>query len=139
MTVIVDASALLSLGLDELSANVVEHQFNGWIGRGELICAPTLAIYEMFSGITRRAAADRTTLDRMPGIVEVVLRLPIDYVPPEPDQLRTVEIAVRLQRSSAYDAAYISLAERLGAELWTLDGPLYRNASSFGYPVRLFA
>lgn len=45
--------------------------------------------------------------------------------------------ALRLQRSSAYDAAYIGLAEQLGADLWTLDGPLARNATGVGYPVRL--
>ena len=43
-----------------------------------------------------------------------------------------------IQRSSAYDAAYLALASELEAELWTLDGPLYRNAASVGFPVRLF-
>ncbi len=38
---------------------------------------------------------------------------------------------------SAYDAAYIALATELGADLWTLDGPLARNAVSAGLPVRL--
>ncbi|MDY7015890.1 MAG: type II toxin-antitoxin system VapC family toxin [Cyanobacteriota bacterium] len=42
----------------------------------------------------------------------------------------------RLSRS-AYDAAYIALAESLNAELWTLDSPLYRNATGLGFPVRL--
>ncbi len=39
-----------------------------------------------------------------------------------------VEIAVELGRHSAYDAAYLALGERLGVDVWTLDGPLLRNA-----------
>ena len=48
-----------------------------------------------------------------------------------------VEIALGLRRQSAYDAAYIALAENLDAPLWTLDGPLYRNAVDRGFPVYL--
>jgi predicted nucleic acid-binding protein len=38
---------------------------------------------------------------------------------------------------NAYDAAYIALAQELGAELWTLDGPLARNPGTVDLPVRL--
>ena len=41
------------------------------------------------------------------------------------------------RRNSAYDTAYLALAETLGAELWTLDGLLYRNAAGLGFAVRL--
>lgn len=50
---------------------------------------------------------------------------------------RTIEIARQLERSSAYDASYMALAEELEAELWTLDGPLARNATSRGFEIRL--
>ncbi|MFN6517517.1 MAG: hypothetical protein RMY29_023960 [Nostoc sp. CreGUA01] len=42
-----------------------------------------------------------------------------------------------MERQSAYDAAYLALAESLNAELWTLDGLLYRNAISYAFSVRL--
>ena|ERR1700689_1500201 len=48
-----------------------------------------------------------------------------------------VQVALALKRRSAYDAAYLNLAGDLGAELWTLDGPLARNASAHGYPIHL--
>jgi predicted nucleic acid-binding protein len=139
MTVVVDASALLALGLDEPAARVVERQFGEWIATGEPIVAPVLAVYEVFSGITRRAVTDSLTLERTPSILDVILGLPIRYDAPVLSRHETVSIAVRLERSSAYDAAYIALAESLRAELWTLDGPLSRNARSIGYHVRLFS
>ncbi|MGA9314101.1 MAG: hypothetical protein WBV77_05665 [Solirubrobacteraceae bacterium] len=46
-------------------------------------------------------------------------------------------IALTLQRHSAYDAAYLALAQDLDAELWTLDGPLARNATSHCNPIHL--
>lgn len=46
-------------------------------------------------------------------------------------------MAQRLERRSAYDAAYLVLADRLGVDLWTLDGPLARNAASRGLSVHL--
>ena len=52
---------------------------------------------------------------------------------------RMVEIALSLGRQSAYDAAYLALAEALEAELWTLDGPLYRNAVNRGFRVQLLS
>ncbi|MEL7038073.1 MAG: type II toxin-antitoxin system VapC family toxin [Cyanobacteria bacterium J06592_8] len=52
-------------------------------------------------------------------------------------EVRTVEIALSLNRQSAYDAAYIALAETLNAQLWTLDIRLYRNAVGRGLNVNL--
>ncbi|HEY2702122.1 MAG TPA: nucleic acid-binding protein, partial [Candidatus Dormibacteraeota bacterium] len=45
--------------------------------------------------------------------------------------------ALQLRRRSAYDAAYLALAEDLGAELWTFDAALVRNAGARGHPVYL--
>jgi predicted nucleic acid-binding protein len=51
--------------------------------------------------------------------------------------IEAMQTARRLGHPSAYDAAYLALAERLGAELWTLDGPLARNARASGFAVKL--
>jgi predicted nucleic acid-binding protein len=51
----------------------------------------------------------------------------------------TIELAGRLARHSGYDAAYVALAQSLGADLWTLDGPLARNAGGLGLPVKLIS
>jgi predicted nucleic acid-binding protein len=68
--------------------------------------------------------------------LRTIAALPIAYHPLD-HAARVVSIALRLRRHSAYDAAYLALAERLGAELWTFDGPLFRNAVGLGFPVQL--
>jgi predicted nucleic acid-binding protein len=53
------------------------------------------------------------------------------------DGAAVIGVAIELERRSAFDAAYVALARELDAELWTLDGPLARNAASRGMPVNL--
>lgn len=48
-----------------------------------------------------------------------------------------IDVARRLERTSAYDAAYIVLAQRLGTHVWTLDRRLAHNARTRNLPVRL--
>lgn len=60
--------------------------------------------------------------------------MPIVY-DPLLDGSSAVRVALALERRSVYDAAYLALAQSLDAELWTLDGPLARNAKSHGYPI----
>ena len=50
-----------------------------------------------------------------------------------------VSLARRLERHSAYDAAYLSLAKELDGACWTLDGHLIRNAARLDLPVQLAA
>jgi predicted nucleic acid-binding protein len=76
--------------------------------------------------------SDRAS-DDMWNLVDV---LDLTFHPPS-SGAALVGIALRLGRRSAYDAAYIDLALRLPAELWTLDGNLARNAASVGFPVKL--
>ncbi len=40
-------------------------------------------------------------------------------------------------RAQPHIELVLALAESLNAELWTLDGLLYRNAISYGFSVRL--
>jgi predicted nucleic acid-binding protein len=72
----------------------------------------------------------------LPDAWAIADQIPIHLEPPS-SGLEIIQTALRLRRSSAYDAAYIVLARNLGASLWTLDGPLARNAASLDLPVRL--
>ena len=48
-----------------------------------------------------------------------------------------VALACRLERHSAYDTAYLTLAQELDGTCWTLDGRLVRNAARLELPVQL--
>ena len=67
------------------------------------------------------------------------MAVPVTYHPLRADREQAVQIALGLARKSAYDVAYLALARRLGAPLWTFDGPLARHARERGYPVHLIA
>jgi predicted nucleic acid-binding protein len=56
---------------------------------------------------------------------------------PLADGIEAISLAISLERRSAFDAAYVALALEIDAELWTLDGPLARNAASRRFPVSL--
>lgn len=136
MAVVVDANLLVVLALDRAKAGAVEERLGAWRAAGESLHAPSLRRYEIASALAR--AVDTGQLAE--SEVELAWRATA-AVPIRLHELETgtavVEVARRVGRRSAYDAAYIVLAQALGAELWTLDGPLARNAGGLGLPVRL--
>lgn len=103
---------------------------------GEALHAPRLLRYEVANALTRKIVAGQIdTADAARGWRRIAA-MPI-VLHELDDGPAAMEIALRLGRQSAYDAAYVALAQELDAELLTLDGPLARNAASVELPVRL--
>lgn len=123
----IDASVLLALVLREPHAEAVSELLDRWDAEGVQLHAPLLTQYEVASALTRRRVRDGLSAEDASEALAIIdaLDLTFDLTP---NNVRAVEIAVELERHSAYDAAYLALAERLDAEVWTLDGPLARNA-----------
>ncbi len=95
-----------------------------------------LARYEIASALTRAVAAGQLSSDQVTGAWQQIASVPLVWHELS-DGPAVIAMAAQLQRRSAYDAAYLVLAEQLGGELWTLDGPLARNAGARGLPVKL--
>ncbi|HEX8688721.1 MAG TPA: type II toxin-antitoxin system VapC family toxin [Solirubrobacterales bacterium] len=133
--VVIDASVLLALVLREPHAEAVTKLLDRWDAEGVELHAPLLTQYEVASALTRRRVQDGLSAEDASEALAIIDALGVTF-DLAPDNARAVEIAVELKRHSAYDAAYLALAEQLDAEVWTLDGPLARNAGT-RFPVSL--
>lgn len=137
MASVVDANLLVVLASGDPRATAAEALINRWIENGEPVHAPALLSYEVANGLTRLVVAGRLPADRLAEAWQKAMSLPMIFHPQESGEDEVAALAVRLGRQSAYDAAYLVLAQQLGAELWTLDGPLARNARGLGCTVHL--
>lgn len=135
--VIVDASVLVTLVADDPRAPAAAALIDGWLVAGDTLHAPSIAPYEVASAITRMVGVGVFPADRVEEAWEGLMVLPVSYHRLESNGGRVVEIALQLRRRSAYDAAYLAMAEDLNAELWTFDAALVRNAGAHGHHVHL--
>jgi predicted nucleic acid-binding protein len=136
MDVIIDANLLIGLVTQHPNRLAIYQQFNLWADQGTMLHAPDLAYSEVMNALTRMITAGLFSRERVQSVCEELTQLPIQYHTVGFD-LEVIEIALKLGRKSAYDAVYLVLGQRLGADLWTMDSPLYRNAIGHGYPVHL--
>lgn len=137
MSIVVDASVLVVLVSGDPRREIAQTRLREWIAADEDIHAPALLTYEVANGLTRLVAGGVFPSKRTSQAWQTLLSLPITYHPLVVGGDRVVEVALEMRRQSAYDAAYIVLTEQLGAELWTFDGPLAKNAAGLGFPVQL--
>jgi predicted nucleic acid-binding protein len=137
VAVVVDANLLVVMVSGDLRGPAVSEHVESWITAGEEMHAPELLPYEVASALTRLVATSAMSSRQVRLAWNALSELPVVQHPLADDVPRVVDIALRLKRQSAYDAAYIALAEDLRAVLWTLDGPLAQNAKAAGFAVRL--
>jgi predicted nucleic acid-binding protein len=136
MAVVVDANLVVVLNAPDPRRPAVRDLFDRWREADETLHAPDLILYEVANALTGLLVAGKLSEAMTQEAWRSVTTLPIT-LSPLADGPKVIELAVKLRRRSAYDAAYIALAVELGTQVWTLDGPLARNASATGLPVRL--
>jgi predicted nucleic acid-binding protein len=136
MSIILDANLLVALISGDPRGDQVSQTLLNWIDQGVDLHAPELAKYEVANALTRLIVGDAFPANHAEEAWNNLLILPITYHALA-NAPRVIEISLELNRQSAYDAAYLALAETLNAGLYTLDGPLYRNAAAQGFNIQL--
>lgn len=136
MTVVLDSNVVTALVLDDHRAKAIEPKMREWKDMGEALHAPALFRYEVANALVRNIVAGQIESADAKAAWQRVMAMPMTFHGLE-DATAVIAVAEKLKRESAYDAAYIALAQELKADLWTIDGPLYRNATGVDLPVRL--
>lgn len=114
---VVDASAAYDalVGRDPLDEITVR------LAQGAELVAPYLIDIEVVNALRKSVLAGRLTADRASDARDDLLNLSLDRFPHEPFIDRIWELRDQL---SAYDAAYLALAEAIGIPLITCDAAL---------------
>ncbi len=118
--IVVDASVLANaLADDQLDGRVARGRL---VGRGDLV-APDLVDVETVSVLRQRWLAGDLTARRFSAAVDDLGVLELTRFPTMPLMRRAYELRANV---TAYDAAYVALAQQLGCALVTGDARLAR-------------
>ena len=114
MTIVVDSSAVVAALVDDGPDGT-------WARdglRGDVLTAPAHLYVEVSNVLRRAVLAGRLGRDAAALAHRDLVQLPVTTFPFEPLGDRVWEPHPTV---TAYDAAFVALAEELGAPLWTLD------------------
>lgn len=125
--VCLDASFLVRLLLDEEAAQA-DALWEAWHQDGRRLAAPALLYHEVTNALHRYVAHGDLSPADAEALLDIALRLDIELFVDAELHRRALQLASDLSLPAAYNAHYLALAERLGAELWTADARLVRAA-----------
>lgn len=129
-SVVVDASVAIKWVLYEPGSDEALWHLHEWVRTGVSLAAPPLLRYEAVNILHQRVRRGSITSDRALASLNALLDLPVVY--PAESDLRAVQSltwAHEFGLPATYDAAYLALADALGAVLWTADRRLADRAS----------
>lgn len=117
---------MVALLLEETHSKTVRERMNQWIEDGVLLHTPLLAQYEIATALTRKLSKKSLSKEAADEALKILDELEVIFHI-APNNARAIELALEMNRRRASDAAYLALAEELGAVVWTLDKKLGRH------------
>lgn len=126
----VDANVVLRFVLSEVYAERIAELWATWRSNRRPVAAPTLFHYEICSVLHRYCLAGKIAAAKASETLEAVYGLGITLHGDANLHRHALLLAGRFALPAAYDAHYVALAERLGAELWTADRRLAQAVSA---------
>ena len=124
---IVDASVVLSAFFPDESQAQAQAVLREHVAGRLHLKAPALLPYELSNAVWQAERRGRITRAQADEILQALVGLDIEIVPQEWGEM--LPLARRFERS-AYDAAYLALAEKTGEPLVTGDERLYNAVHS---------
>lgn len=99
-----------------------------WHEAKSAIVSPTLLPYELANALRRYVVRGDLVASEAVELLDSCLGLGIQLIGDRDLHRSALRIAEELALAATYDAHYLALADRLGAELWTADDRLIRAA-----------
>ena len=96
---------------------------------------PVLWFYEVGNGLLMAYRRKRIVQDQIDGFLTRLKNLPIQAAPQAPIDVLDLPALAQTHSLTNYDAAYLSLALRLGLPLATTDAALRRAATAAAVPI----
>lgn len=136
MSIVVDSGVALKWMIAEIYTIEARALRDDCLRRRIPMIAPMLLGYEIGS-ILRRKVRDSEITDAaaklaLYDILRIVMLVQFDRQMTE----RAMDIAAITRQKAAYDAQYLALAEREGADVWTADEPFFRSTHEQFIQVR---
>jgi predicted nucleic acid-binding protein len=123
--VCVDASFIVQLVTD-VGDRQLRAVWRRWQEEGREAVAPALVFFEVTNALYRLGRHGFFGPAAVTAALQAALALPLQLHVDPTLHHQAIKLARQLGLPACYDAHYLALAERLGAELWTCDHKLAR-------------
>lgn len=119
--VCVDANLVIYLVINGPHTILITNLWTTWHEAGRSVAAPTLLYYEVSNVLHRYVVHGYLRSGEADRALQAALDLGLTLYGDANLHQRALELAKRYSFPAAYDAHYLALAERLGADFWTAD------------------
>lgn len=119
-TTCVDAGCVIRLVADPQDA-AIQQRWTEWENEQHRLVAPALLFYEVANTLHRYHRSGERSVEAMQSALADALLLPVELHGDPALHRAALAFAARFSLPAAYDAHYLALADRVGAEFWTTD------------------